>query len=148
MAFFEKVATLRGHRYGVTHDLVLDDGEPYLERWILWCGFTLRLHKFHKGDDDRAFHDHPWWFVTLPLKSYVERTPAEDARVVKRFRPHFRSARHQHIVQLRDPGPVWTFLITGPKCQDWGFWDDETFVHHEQWLANRETLGSSASTMS
>ena len=148
MAYFDKIAIIGGRRFGVTHDLVLDNGEPYLERWILWCGFTVRLHKFHKGDDDRAFHDHPWWFVTVPLRTYVERTPAVERQIVRRFLPHFRPAKHRHIVQLADEKPVWTFIVTGPKCQDWGFWDKGEFVHHEQWLTNRETLGSSVSTTS
>lgn len=146
LPFFDKVAIIRGRRFGVTHDLVLDNGEPYLERWILWCGFTLRLHRFHKGDDDRAFHDHPWWFVTIPFSAYRERIPDADARIVKPFRPHFRPARHRHIVQLVGNKPVWTLIITGPKCQDWGFWPGEHFVHHEIWLENRETLGSSSTT--
>ena len=139
MPYFNYVCTWAGRRFGITHDLVLDNGEAYLERWIIWCGFTIRLHKFHKGDDDRAFHDHPWWFVTLPLQTYIEQIPDQPTRAVKRFRPHFRPARHQHIVQVLEHKPVWTFIFTGSKSQEWGFWDGSTFVHHEQWLADRET---------
>ena len=138
MPYFDKVITLGGWRFGFTHDLVSDQSEPYLERWIIWFGFTLRLHKFHKGDDDRAFHDHPWWFVTLPMQSYVELTPQQGPRLVKRWRPHFRPAAHQHIVQVSEHKPVWTFILTGPKSKDWGFWDAEQFIHHEHWLNARE----------
>ena len=134
MPYFEWITTLGGWRFGVTHDLVFESSKPYLERWILWFGFTLRLHKFIKGDDDRAFHDHPWWFVTLPLTTYQERTPENAAVRVSRFRPHFRRASHRHIVQLLHDQPVWTFIITGPKSKEWGFWDNNQFVHHEQWL--------------
>jgi hypothetical protein len=134
MPCFEWITTLGGWRFGMTHDLVFESGEPYLERWILWFGFTLRLHKFHKGDDDRAFHDHPWWFVTLPLTTYLERTPEHSAVRVSRLRPHFRRASHRHIVQLLHDQPVWTFIITGPKSKEWGFWDNNQFIHHEQWL--------------
>ena len=140
MRYFNFVTTLGSARFGVTHDLVLDDGQPYLERWILWCGVTFRLHKFHKGDDDRAFHDHPWWFVTLPLQSYVEKTPGGGEQLVRHGRPHFRAARHQHIVQIEVDKPVWTLLITGSKSKEWGFWDDDKFIHHEQWLSARTTL--------
>jgi len=134
MPHFDWVTTLGGWRFGVTHDLVCEGGEPYLERWILWFGFTLRLHRFHKGDDDRAFHDHPWWFITLPLQTYLERTPDCDTVYVTRWRPHFRPAAHRHIVALLQPQPVWTLIITGPKCKEWGFWDNNRFIHHEQWL--------------
>ena len=143
MRYFNFVTTLGSTRIGVTHDLVLDSGQPYLERWILWCGITLRLHKFHKGDDDRAFHDHPWWFITLPLQSYVEQTPVQGEQLVRGWRPHFRPAKHQHIVQIEADQPVWTLLMTGSKRKEWGFWDNDKFIHHEQWLSNQTTLGES-----
>ena len=140
MPYFDAVKNLGKWRFGITHDLVLDNGEAYLERWIIWCGITLRVHKFHKGDDDRAFHDHPWWFVTLPLRSYLETTPNRGQVIVRRFLPHYRPAAHQHIVHLQGGKPVWTLILTGAKSQEWGFWDGADFIHHEQWLANRQTL--------
>ena len=145
LPYFDKVFTLGGQRFGITHDLVYEQNEPYLERWILWLGFTIRLHKFHKGDDDRAFHDHPWWFITMPLRPYVESVPGNNAVTVGAWRPHFRSARHRHIVRLQGNLPVWTFIITGPKAREWGFWNDEDFIHHEQWLAQNDPLSESAS---
>lgn len=118
--------------------MVYEASEPYLERWILWFGFTLRLHKFHKGDDDRAYHDHPWWFVTFPFEPYLERTPQQPVTMVKALRPHFRSASHQHIVQLIEHRPVWTLILTGTKSNDWGFWNKGKFTPHEVWLSARE----------
>ena len=56
-------------------------------------------------------------------------------RRVQRLRPHFRSAKHQHIVQLVQDRPVYTFILTGPKSKEWGFWKEDQFVHHEQWLS-------------
>jgi len=137
--YFDWVVTepFKGWRFGVTHDLVLDEGKPYLERWIIWLGVTLRVHKFHRGDDDRAFHDHPWWFVTIPLRTYFEHVPDDGLRPVTSWRPHFRPADYRHIVQLADGKPVWTLIITGTKSNEWGFWDQNQFIHHEQWLANR-----------
>lgn len=32
----------------------------------------LRLHIFHRGDQDPDCHDHPWDFWTFPLTPYVE----------------------------------------------------------------------------
>lgn len=48
------------------------DGEhntAYMTRY--WIG-RLRLHVFHRGDQDPDCHDHPWDFWTFPLTSYVE----------------------------------------------------------------------------
>jgi hypothetical protein len=41
-------------------------------------------------------------------------------------------------VQIENQQPVWTFIVTGPKSQEWGFWDGNTFTHHEEWLAKRQ----------
>ena len=134
MPHFHWVAQLGRYRFGITHDLILEDDSPYLERWILWLGFSLRLHRFHKGDDDRAYHDHPWWFVTFPINTYLELTGDGQTRRVRAFLPHFRPARHRHIVKLCRPGSVWTIIVTGPKSKDWGFWDDGRFIPNSQWL--------------
>ena len=134
MSYFDAVIQIGRYRFGFTHDMVLDNEEPYLERWILWCGVTLRLHRFLKSDDDRAFHDHPWWFVSLPLAPYVEITPAKAPKHIKPWRLHFRAAHHRHIVQLGNNRPVRTIILTGPKSREWGFWEGDRFVHHQEWL--------------
>ena len=99
---------------------------------------TLRVHKFHKGDDDRAFHDFPWWFITLPLEPYLEKTPEGPQTMIQALRPHFRPASHQHIVQLIEERPVWTLILTGSKSSDWGFWHEGHYTPHHEWLAERE----------
>ena len=50
---------------------------PYLRRWALLLGVcSLRVHHFLSSDDDRHFHDHPWWFVTLVLRGgYTDVSP-------------------------------------------------------------------------
>ena len=42
---------------------------PYMTRY--WIG-RLRLHLFHRGDQDPDCHDHPWDFWTFPFTPYVE----------------------------------------------------------------------------
>ncbi len=60
-----------------------DEGNPYLTRWTLLGRRTegrtrLFLHYFHRSDYARAFHDHPWPFVSLILwPGYFENTPFE-----------------------------------------------------------------------
>ena len=46
-----------------------DHSTPYMTR--IWIG-RLRLHIFHRGDQDPDCHDHPWDFWTFPFTSYVE----------------------------------------------------------------------------
>jgi len=86
------------------------DGEhdsPYLTRVIVG---RLRLHIFHRGDEDPDPHDHPWGFWTFPLTSYEEEVTVPDPsataidayityrQVVRSFRPQYRPASHTHRV--------------------------------------------------
>lgn len=122
---------------------------PYLLRWYLWpknrfC--NLYLHKFLRSDDDRALHDHPWWFISILLRgSYSEVTNNRIIRRRNRLSIAFRKAEHRHRVVLDkeltlnsqdlplDLGvkflPVWTLVLTGPRVREWGFWCPNGFVH-------------------
>jgi hypothetical protein len=53
---------------------------PYLLRWHLLRKdsrpLNIYLHHMVRDDDDRALHDHPWWFVSVILAGgYVEVVP-------------------------------------------------------------------------
>lgn len=129
-----------GFRIGVEYSMVEHAGEPYLARWILYCGLTLRLHKFYQGDDDRAPHDHPWWFVTFPLATYREWVwnPQDGdfqphVNTVRRFRFHFRPATYRHRV-LPVERPFWTIVVSGKFSRVWGFWPKPNeFVPYWEW---------------
>lgn len=121
---------------------------PYVRRWVAdtpW--FSARIHHFYRSDDARAFHDHPWWFVTVVLKggyddvspcpacdgkgiaggkvTFVDCTRCDGSgKQVDRLRVgsvRFRRALHRHTVQVH-PGGVWTAVFTGPLVRRWGFW--------------------------
>jgi hypothetical protein len=128
--------------------------EPYQDRYMLCLGpIELRLHKFWRGDDDRAPHDHPWWFLTFPFASYNELVaeplviPGRDnqvvdhwryrRQVVRRWRFHWRTPAYKHIVVMQpEDKPFWTFVICGRKTQEWGFWRAPSkFTHHRDWCA-------------
>ncbi len=122
-------------QFGFTHDTIYNQDHPYLERWILWCGLSLRLHRFLASDEDRAVHDHPWWFVTLPFSSYgeyIEVDGQEIHRTVAAWRPHFRHSQFRHRVEITR-APAWTLVITGLKSNEWGFWRGQEFVHNRDW---------------
>ncbi len=151
----------RPWRIGAEYSRVGIAGRRYLDRFIAYFGGTVRLHKFHRGDDDRAPHDHPWWFVTFPFVSYQERywfqisemskedqeyaytdyglgpnDWAQCVRVVKAWRFHYRPAKFRHIVLGRADGkdkPFWSLCITGHVRNLWGFWPQEDwFVPHKE----------------
>ena len=133
--------------WGVERSTVCIAGAPYLRRWIIYFGgYTLRLHKFYRGDDDRAPHDHPWWFITFPLTGYYESVVRGSVQMVEYVRPfwlHSRPATYKHIVlgtHYRHPGgwrtesPIYTIVITGRKQRSWGFWPgSSTFVPWRLW---------------
>lgn len=51
---------------------------PYLRRWWLIPRnpiLNVYLHQFLRDDDDRALHDHPWFWCSIVLHGeYVEHT--------------------------------------------------------------------------
>jgi hypothetical protein len=89
---------------------------PYVYRWrteIRGLG-SLRIHHWIGPDDDRAFHDHPWWFVTLVAwGGYTDLSP-DGADRVRAPALRFRPALHRHTV-VPALGGAWTVLITGPR---------------------------------
>lgn len=118
------------------HTIYGVDGEhdtPYMTRY--WIG-RLRLHIFYRGDADPDPHDHPWWFITFPLTSYVEEiyeplSGFRSQRVVKRFRFHYRPAEFAHRVlgawagwsHVMTPGQrIFTIVWRGSGQRKWGFW--------------------------
>lgn len=95
---------------------------PYLVRWRIETRLgSVRLHHWLGPDDDRAFHDHPWDFLTFVLKGgYTDTSPDGDERL-KAPTWQYRPSTHQHTV-YPDKGGAWTLVFTGPKIRPWGFW--------------------------
>lgn len=94
---------------------------PYAYRWVLNLGIiSFRIHHFIRSDDSRYLHSHPWWFLTFVLKgSYVD-VSSEGRDQLTKGSIRFRKAKHLHYVEVPKDG-VWTFLITGPPKNKWGF---------------------------
>lgn len=137
------------------------DGEPYLDRYYI-CGpntrffpysiepvrpdlpFTLFLHHFRRGDQDRDLHNHPWaWAVSLMLAGgyYEEYFDEEDNLRVREIKPGQLNAFHAdhfHRVDLRERDG-WSLIAVGPKIQSWGFKNRETkqFVHWREYLGEK-----------
>jgi len=97
---------------------------PYVHRWRFEAARlgSIRVHHWLSQDDDRAFHDHPWWFWTFVLwGSYTDCSP-EGPDVLHTGSIRFRRALHRHTV-IPGPDGAWTILLTGPRTRNWGFWE-------------------------
>lgn len=125
-----EVSWLRTLLSGKPHSVIGGADRPYLLRWWLLPRnrvLNLYLHKFLRDDDDRALHDHPWWFVSLVLRGgYVEKTEAGETRR-RAGSVAFRPATWRHRVVLERDAvgeviPCWTLILTGRKSRTWGFW--------------------------
>jgi len=99
----------------------------------------LYFHVFHRGDVDRAVHDHPWPWITFPFTSYWElvRHPAgrKSLHFVTRFRLHRRPATYTHrVLDDREGRKMFTLFWHGPKEREWGFWEGRTWTHWKEYL--------------
>lgn len=121
---------------GKPHFYIGGESDPYLMRWYLIPQnpvINIFLHKFMREDDDRAFHDHPWNFISVMIRGgYREFT--DDGMIVRKS-PSIaaRKATHRHRVELlsNENGgriPCWTLIVTGSKIRTWGFHCGTRFV--------------------
>lgn len=101
---------------------------PYVIRWRIEIPFgSLRVHHWLAGDDLRAFHDHPWWFLTLVVRGGYSDVSPEGCDLLRPGSVRFRKAHHRHTVQPFPQG-AWTILVTGPPGRKWGFWVKGKFI--------------------
>lgn len=103
---------------------------------------AVRLHCTVAGDDSRAFHDHPWPFLSVGLRGcyrevvplgveYDENgdpiwcpTPDDELGTTSRlYRAPFLNRKRERDLHVLDieRGPVWTLFFTRPKVRSWGF---------------------------
>ena len=128
---------------GKPHFVIGGADDPYMLRWYLIPRnrrFNIYLHKFLRHDDDRALHDHPWWFISIMLKGgYYE--IVKGGKCIGRAAPSiaFRRATHRHRVVLRAPQgkslPCWTLIFAWRPKRTWGFWCPKGFVPWFQFVA-------------
>ena len=108
----------------------------YLHRWYIIPKnrfFNIYLHEFHRSDDDRALHDHPWFSLSFLLKGEIREHQYANVRYVPRFWPIFRSAKFAHRIEIVK-GPVRTLFITGPRMRVWGFYPKEGWISSAEFL--------------
>lgn len=102
----------------------------YLRRWSLWLpfGWSIKLHKIVRTDDDRCEHDHPWDFFRIILWGGYTEVRNGFSYILKPWRPWApwriypcRSEFKHRIVHLTK-GYNWSLVICSPKKRAWGFY--------------------------
>lgn len=126
----------------------------FFHRPVAWAlqklGIAIRVHGIMRSDSDRAYHDHPWNFVSVILDgAYWEHRPVYDLGLfsgesAERFETGsviFRRAADLHRLEVPDGQVVWTLFITGPWKQNWGFVADPGYkVPWKEYLAANHDL--------
>lgn len=92
---------------------------------------NLYLHKFLRSDDDRALHDHPWWFISFLIQGQYREILPTSTILRHQFSLAFRRAKHIHRVELIDNEPCYTLVLTGRKIRKWGFWCPQGFIPYD-----------------
>lgn len=127
--------------------LDITGNDLYLRRWSFWLpfGWSIKIHKIVRADDDRCQHDHPWIFIRVVLKGgYVEHR-GDKAVTLKPWRPWaplriypaMGSFKHR-IAYLLD-GPSWTLILCGRKTKEWGFFTKEGWMPWKKFIGIAET---------
>lgn len=106
----------------------------YITRYMLDDGPSGRtyLHQFHRPDEDREYHDHPWPFTAfIIVGSYVETRVKEESTSITSLSEErsagtsytITASEWHRIESLCNGDPVWTLVRTGPKEKSWSFFD-------------------------
>lgn len=136
-------------RQGVHWRNLTERGDPRDEKDGHRLGCNVFLHEFHRSDDDRALHDHPWPWITVLLEGrYIEHLPANRRRPAGPTRMVLRRAGdvvvrawapRPHRVELVDRRPVTTLFLTGPKVREWGFYCTWGWRHWKEFTAPHDS---------
>jgi len=102
------------------------DGDPYLTRYYIFSNrfFGLYLHEFHRADNDRDLHNHPWLFAAsfVLIGHYIEQklTRSLEHRRIGKF--NFISGGCFHRIAKISPN-LHTLFLRGPQKagNKWGF---------------------------
>ena len=124
-------------RRRVITDPCYPEGGPLLTRYYLFDSpfVALYLHHFHRSDNDRHVHDHPWSFLTFlfsggyweHVPKFAETPEGEQVRLYRRrFSLLWRPAEWRHWVEIERP--VWTLVLRFRRRRMWGFWTERGWL--------------------
>lgn len=132
--------------------VISPEGQPYLNRWFVIKDkerACVYLHIFLASDPDRPLHDHPWashsLIVSGECNEIVARIKGRQLAEthINKLKPgdmRCRTAEEPHRVLLANNSAYMiTIFTTGPKVREWGFWTEDGFIGHKEFVAS---LGS------
>lgn len=131
-------------KYTITDLQGLND---YLTRWSLWLpfGYSIKLHKIVRTDDDRCEHDHPWNFTRVILWGGYKENIHGIEHTRRPWRPwafwriYPCSARFQHrITELLNGQVSWTLVFAGPKNRHWGFYTLDGWKYWREFVGSKD----------
>lgn len=126
----------------------------YMDRfWLIPYSryfLAIRIHHILRSDDDRAFHDHPWPYLTIILRGgYFEVKPFYDKSGLykcdtrKWYGPGsilFRRSNSWHRLEVPEGQTAWTLFTTGRYMRKWGFMPNPAFkVPYTEYLNESES---------
>ena len=149
MSFFHTIMNKLG-RYRLIPDR--RTGQDYMHRYYIflkdriWFPFNVTLHKIVRSDDP-IMHDHPWAFMTIILKGgYWEHTPCINPHTKEVVGENtiwrgpgsiiIRTSNEYHWLELDQEKPTTTLFFMGPQQRDWGFLQNNKWIHNETYLKN------------
>ena len=139
-------------RFSIPCRVIHTNGDPYLSRFYLWDKWReylpgVFLHYFHRGDDDRDLHNHPWsWAFSVILSGGYREERLEDEQgniLTRTFLPgafnFIRLSTYHRVDLLRPEEGCWSLFIAGPRARTWGFRRRETgeFVDWRNYVVSR-----------
>lgn len=125
-------------------------GASYLRRRYLVdprvAPFGVMLHRIDQPDADRWLHDHPWRFVTIPLRGGYTEIRTDGLKTEERHigcSPDGRGRRLSylgpstfHRIERAAPNTI-TLVVTGRRRRNWAYrvdWDDPVIAGaQEDW---------------
>lgn len=131
----EKILDLFFRREDINRE---QDNVIYMKRWFLLrlYGHRLCIHKMLRPDYDKCKHDHPWPFTTFILYGgYKEELLNGDIVYNKVFRLYNREAKYAHRIAELPKGVCWTIVHMKKKIKKWGFFTNQGFKTHEDFLS-------------
>jgi len=134
------------------------EGRPYLTRWYVWpssprtaddevtpkAPFAVFIHFFHRSDEDRDQHNHPWGrSIALILKGGYTEERGMDVRTFKPGMVNIIRQNDYHRVDLLNPAKgSWSLFVAGTNVGSWGFKDSNTGTHipWKEYLGGKNTV--------
>lgn len=114
-------------------------------------GVAARVHEILRSDNDRAFHDHPWNYLTVILRGgYFEVRPVFNASGIYQGEERtwhgpgavlYRPANSWHRLEIPTGKTATTLFITTKYRQKWGFMPEpaRNKVAYDVYLNGEET---------